>query len=114
MQGNYVEDEVKHLIQVALLCTLSSLMERPKISVVVRMLEGDGLAERWEEWQKEEMFWQEFVNILHQNNNWIIAQILFSAYREVSWSPTLYSDLDLYDDDYEFLGISKNTTRKAM
>ncbi|CAL5329646.1 unnamed protein product [Camellia sinensis] len=75
MQGNYVEDEVKQLIQVALLCTLSSLMERPKISVVVRMLEGDGLAERWEEWQKEEMFWQEFVNILHQNNNWIIAQV---------------------------------------
>ncbi|CAL5379613.1 unnamed protein product [Camellia sinensis] len=75
MQGNYVEDEVKQLIQVALLCTLSSLMERPKISVVVRMLEGDGLAERWEEWQKEEMFWQEFVNILHQNNDWIIAQV---------------------------------------
>ncbi|GMP39104.1 hypothetical protein CsSME_00010075 [Camellia sinensis var. sinensis] len=75
MQGNYVEDEVEELIQVALLCTLSSPMERPKMSEVVRMLEGDGLAERWEEWQKEEMFRQEFVNIHHQNNDWIIAQV---------------------------------------
>ncbi|GMP39096.1 hypothetical protein CsSME_00010069 [Camellia sinensis var. sinensis] len=66
MQGNYVEDEVEQLIQVALLCTLSSPMERPKMLEVVRMLEGDGLEERWEEWQKEE--------IHHQNNNWIIAQ----------------------------------------
>ncbi|XP_028089490.1 BRASSINOSTEROID INSENSITIVE 1-associated receptor kinase 1-like isoform X3 [Camellia sinensis] len=75
MEGNYVEDEVEELIQVALLCTLSSPMERPKMSEVVRMLEGDGLAERWEEWQKEEMFRQEFVNIHHQNNDWIIAQV---------------------------------------
>ncbi|CAL5329640.1 unnamed protein product [Camellia sinensis] len=69
MQGNYAEDEVEQLIQVALLCTLSSPMERPKMSEVVKMLEGNGLAERWEEWQKEEMFQQEFVNIYHQNNN---------------------------------------------
>ncbi|CAL5377758.1 unnamed protein product [Camellia sinensis] len=75
MQGNYVEDEVEQLIQVALLCTLNSPMERPKMSEVVRMLEGDGLAKKWEEWQKEEMFRQEFVNIHHQNNDWIIAQV---------------------------------------
>ncbi|CAL5329644.1 unnamed protein product [Camellia sinensis] len=66
MQGNYVEDQVEQLIQVALLCTLSSPMERPQMSEVVRMLEGDGLEERWEEWQEEE--------IHPQNNNWIIAQ----------------------------------------
>ncbi|CAL5379603.1 unnamed protein product [Camellia sinensis] len=72
MQGNYAEDEVEQLIQVALLCTLSSPMERPKMSEVVKMLEGNGLAERWEEWQKEEMFQQEFVNIYHQNNNFNI------------------------------------------
>ncbi|CAL5379615.1 unnamed protein product [Camellia sinensis] len=75
MQGNCVEDEVEQLIQVALLCTLNSPMERPKMSEVVRMLEGDGLAKKWEEWQKEEMFRQEFVNIHHQNNDWIIAQV---------------------------------------
>ncbi|THG21163.1 hypothetical protein TEA_011497 [Camellia sinensis var. sinensis] len=45
MEGNCVEDEVEQLIQVALFFTLSSPMERPKISEVVRMLEGDGLVE---------------------------------------------------------------------
>lgn len=43
------------MIQVALLCTQASPLERPKMSDVVRMLEGDGLAERWEEWQKVEV-----------------------------------------------------------
>ncbi|CAL5377894.1 unnamed protein product [Camellia sinensis] len=46
MQGNCVEDEVEQLIQMALFFTLSSPMERPKISEVVRMLEGYGLVER--------------------------------------------------------------------
>ncbi|KAL3515563.1 hypothetical protein ACH5RR_022465 [Cinchona calisaya] len=73
LQGNYVEDEVEQLIQVALLCTQSSPTERPKMSEVVRMLEGDGLAERWEEWQKEEMFRQEFNHIHHPTTDWIIA-----------------------------------------
>jgi len=73
LEGNYVDDEVEQLIQVALLCTQGTAMERPKMSEVVRMLEGDGLAERWEEWQKEEIFRQEFNHIHHQNNDWIIA-----------------------------------------
>lgn len=60
MQGNYIDAEIEQLIKIALLCTQSSPVERPKMSEVVRMLEGDGLAERWEEWQKEEMFRQEF------------------------------------------------------
>uniref|UniRef100_A0A2P2MS14 non-specific serine/threonine protein kinase n=1 Tax=Rhizophora mucronata TaxID=61149 RepID=A0A2P2MS14_RHIMU len=73
MQGNYIEDEVEQLIQVALLCTQSSPLDRPKMSDVVRMLEGDGLTERWEEWQKEEMFRQEFnYTHHHPNTNWII------------------------------------------
>ncbi|XP_073151992.1 BRASSINOSTEROID INSENSITIVE 1-associated receptor kinase 1-like isoform X2 [Henckelia pumila] len=70
--GNYVEEEVEELIQVALLCTQSSPSERPKMSEVVRMLEGDGLAERWEEWHKEEMFRQEFNRMHHPNTYWII------------------------------------------
>uniref|UniRef100_A0A5B6ZM96 non-specific serine/threonine protein kinase n=2 Tax=Davidia involucrata TaxID=16924 RepID=A0A5B6ZM96_DAVIN len=73
MQGNYVDEEVEQLIQVALLCTCGSPMERPKMSDVVRMLEGDGLAERWEEWQKEEMFRQELNHTHHPNTEWIIA-----------------------------------------
>ena len=75
LQGNNIDEEVEQLIQVALLCTQGTPMERPKMSEVVRMLEGDGLAERWEEWQKEEMFRQEFnhTHQYHPNGNWIIA-----------------------------------------
>ncbi|KAI9199064.1 hypothetical protein LWI28_026706 [Acer negundo] len=56
LQGNYIGEEVEELIEVALLCTQNTAMEWPKMSKVVRMLEGDGLSERWEEWQKEEIF----------------------------------------------------------
>ncbi|CAF2147215.1 BRASSINOSTEROID INSENSITIVE 1-associated receptor kinase 1 [Brassica rapa] len=75
LQGNYIDEEVEQLIQVALLCTQSSPMERPKMSEVVRMLEGDGLAERWEEWQKEEMFRQDFSyqNYNQPNTAWLIG-----------------------------------------
>ncbi|KAK8561392.1 hypothetical protein V6N12_048464 [Hibiscus sabdariffa] len=73
LQGNYIDHEVEQLIQVALLCTQGTPMERPKMAEVVRMLEGDGLAERWEEWQKEEMFRQEFTHNHHPNADWIIA-----------------------------------------
>ncbi|KAM5574783.1 hypothetical protein ABKV19_013964 [Rosa sericea] len=72
LQGDYIDEEVEQLIQVALLCTSGSPGERPKMSEVVRMLEGDGLAERWEEWQKEEMFRQDFNPIHHPSTNWII------------------------------------------
>ncbi|XP_009379688.1 BRASSINOSTEROID INSENSITIVE 1-associated receptor kinase 1-like [Pyrus x bretschneideri] len=72
LNGNYVEDQVEQLIQVALLCTQGTPGDRPKMSEVVRMLEGDGLAERWEEWQKEEVFRQDFNPIHHPNSNWII------------------------------------------
>ncbi|CAH8350542.1 unnamed protein product [Eruca vesicaria subsp. sativa] len=75
LQGNYIDEEVEKLIQVALLCTQSSPMERPKMSEVVRMLEGDGLAERWEEWQKEEVFRQDFnyQNYNQPNTSWLIG-----------------------------------------
>ncbi|XVF67167.1 hypothetical protein PTKIN_Ptkin10aG0098800 [Pterospermum kingtungense] len=73
LEGNFIEEEVEQLIQVALLCTQGSPMERPKMSEVVRMLEGDGLAERWEEWQKEDMVRQESNHTNNLNGNWIIA-----------------------------------------
>ncbi|RZC60421.1 hypothetical protein C5167_022170 [Papaver somniferum] len=56
---NYVSEEVEMMIQVALLCTQGSPEERPTMSEVVRMLEGEGLAERWEEWQQVEVNRQE-------------------------------------------------------
>ncbi|XP_054807602.1 probable LRR receptor-like serine/threonine-protein kinase At2g23950 isoform X1 [Prosopis cineraria] len=39
--------EVGEMLQVALLCTQYLPAHRPKMSEVVRMLEGDGLAEKW-------------------------------------------------------------------
>ncbi|KAL9329141.1 hypothetical protein ACSQ67_004144 [Phaseolus vulgaris] len=61
LEGSYEEEEAEELIQVALLCTQSSPLERPKMSEVVRMLEGEGLAEKWEKWwQKEDTIQQKF------------------------------------------------------
>jgi hypothetical protein len=43
-----------YMVQVALLCSQTSPSERPKMSDVVRMLEGEGLVERWEKWWEAE------------------------------------------------------------
>ncbi|PKI74959.1 hypothetical protein CRG98_004731 [Punica granatum] len=69
IQGKYVEEEVEQLIQVALLCTQLNANERPKMSKVVGMLEGEGLAERWKEWQKEEML--QASNKQNQQNTYL-------------------------------------------
>ncbi|CAN8256138.1 unnamed protein product [Cochlearia groenlandica] len=45
---SYDEIELDEMVRVALLCTQYLPGDRPKMSEVVRMLEGDGLAERWE------------------------------------------------------------------
>ncbi|XP_060191929.1 protein NSP-INTERACTING KINASE 1-like isoform X1 [Lycium barbarum] len=49
---NYDQIELEEMVQVALLCTQYFPGNRPKMSEIVRMLEGDGLAERWEASQK--------------------------------------------------------------
>ncbi|XVF67172.1 hypothetical protein PTKIN_Ptkin10aG0099300 [Pterospermum kingtungense] len=72
LKGDYREEEVEQLIQVALLCTQGSPMKRPKMSEVARMLEGHELAGgRWEEWQTGDLFCPQFSRNL--NANWIIA-----------------------------------------
>ncbi|KAJ9562164.1 hypothetical protein OSB04_007324 [Centaurea solstitialis] len=48
LTNNYDRMELEELVKVALLCTQYLPGHRPKMSEVVRMLEGDGLAERWE------------------------------------------------------------------
>ncbi|CAH2051976.1 unnamed protein product [Thlaspi arvense] len=76
LEGNYVDKEVEQLIQMALLCTKISSLERPKMFEVVRMLEGDSLAEKWEEWQKEEMLTQDFnyQTYTQADINWLIPE----------------------------------------
>ncbi|GER27792.1 leucine-rich repeat protein kinase family protein [Striga asiatica] len=44
---NYDEIDVSEMLQVAILCTQYLPAHRPKMCEVVRMLEGDGLAEKW-------------------------------------------------------------------
>ncbi|KAL6572817.1 histidine kinase osmosensor [Orobanche hederae] len=52
LKNNYDNIELEEIVQVALLCTQYLPGTRPKMSEVVRMLEGDGLAERWEASQR--------------------------------------------------------------
>lgn len=47
LDNNYDQIELGEMLQVALLCTQYLPAHRPKMSDVVRMLEGEGLAEKW-------------------------------------------------------------------
>lgn len=50
--NNYDVIELEEIVRVALLCTQYVPRHRPKMSEVVRMLEGDGVAEKWEASQR--------------------------------------------------------------
>ncbi|PSS26878.1 Protein NSP-INTERACTING KINASE 3 like [Actinidia chinensis var. chinensis] len=54
LKGNFDRVELEEMVQVALLCTQFNPSHRPKMSEVLRMLEGDGLAEKWEASQNVE------------------------------------------------------------
>ena len=54
LRGNFDLDELEEMVQVALLCTQFNPSYRPKMSEVLKMLEGDGLAETWEASQRIE------------------------------------------------------------
>ncbi|XP_019459678.1 PREDICTED: probable LRR receptor-like serine/threonine-protein kinase At5g10290 [Lupinus angustifolius] len=67
---NYNMQEVEMMIQVALLCTQGTPEDRPLMSEVVRMLEGEGLAERWEEWQHVEVNRRQEYERLKRRFDW--------------------------------------------
>ncbi|AES96149.1 putative protein kinase RLK-Pelle-LRR-II family [Medicago truncatula] len=54
LKGNFDIVELGEMVQVALLCTQFNPSHRPKMSEVLKMLEGDGLAEKWEASQRIE------------------------------------------------------------
>ncbi|XP_057529620.1 protein NSP-INTERACTING KINASE 3 isoform X2 [Amaranthus tricolor] len=54
LKNNYDRMELAEMAQVALLCTQFNPSHRPKMSEVLRMLEGDGLADKWEASQRNE------------------------------------------------------------
>ncbi|CAM8922810.1 unnamed protein product [Rhodiola kirilowii] len=63
-------EEVEMMVQVALLCTQASPEDRPAMSSVVRMLEGEGLAELWEEWQNVEVTRRHQYERLQRRFDW--------------------------------------------
>ncbi|KAK7311122.1 hypothetical protein RJT34_09044 [Clitoria ternatea] len=70
LNKNYNLEDVEMIIQIALLCTQTSPEDRPVMSEVVRMLEGEGLAERWEEWQHTEVTTRQDFERLQRRLNW--------------------------------------------
>ncbi|XP_020588408.1 probable LRR receptor-like serine/threonine-protein kinase At5g10290 isoform X2 [Phalaenopsis equestris] len=70
LNKNYNAEEVEKMIQVALLCTQATPEDRPTMSEVVRMLEGEGLAERWEEWQQVEVTRRQEYERLQRRFDW--------------------------------------------
>ncbi|KAJ9536848.1 hypothetical protein OSB04_029581 [Centaurea solstitialis] len=63
----YDAKEVETMLQVAMLCTQGSPEERPKMGEIIHMLRGQGLAERWAEWEQiEEVKNEEFSRLSHQ------------------------------------------------
>ncbi|WVZ08207.1 hypothetical protein V8G54_021553 [Vigna mungo] len=70
LKKNYIIGEVEMIVQIALLCTQASPEDRPAMSEVVRMLEGEGLAERWEEWQHVEVATRQDYERLQRRMNW--------------------------------------------
>ncbi|XP_024973644.1 probable LRR receptor-like serine/threonine-protein kinase At5g10290 [Cynara cardunculus var. scolymus] len=70
LNKKYNMQEVEMMIKVALLCTQGSPEERPAMSEVVRMLEGEGLAERWEEWQNVEVTRRQEYDRLQRRFDW--------------------------------------------
>ncbi|KAL9332708.1 hypothetical protein ACSQ67_002318 [Phaseolus vulgaris] len=70
LMKNYIIGEVEMIVQIALLCTQGSPEDRPAMSEVVRMLEGEGLAERWEEWQHVQVATRQDYERLQRRMNW--------------------------------------------
>ncbi|KAL5556116.1 hypothetical protein UlMin_038352 [Ulmus minor] len=70
LKSDYDIQQVEMMIQVALLCTQQSPEDRPAMSDVVRMLEGEGLAERWEEWQHVEVTRRQEYERLQRRFDW--------------------------------------------
>jgi hypothetical protein len=49
LSSNYDSAELEEMVQIALLYTMYRPYHRPKMSEIVKMLEGgDGVAEKWE------------------------------------------------------------------
>ncbi|KAJ6292119.1 hypothetical protein OIU76_024098 [Salix suchowensis] len=66
----YDRKEVETIVQVALLCTNSSPEGRPKITEVVKMLQGIGLAEKWAKWEQLEDAMKQDLSLMSRQYIW--------------------------------------------
>ncbi|KAG9451066.1 hypothetical protein H6P81_011031 [Aristolochia fimbriata] len=71
LNQDYDPKEVEMMVQVALLCTQSSPEDRPKMTEVVSMLQGVGLAERWIEWEQLEVIRNQEYSAMTQHLDWV-------------------------------------------
>ncbi|OVA20749.1 Protein kinase domain [Macleaya cordata] len=55
LKNNFDGAELEEMVKVALLCTQFDPSHRPKMSEIVRMLEGDGLTEKWDASQSQKI-----------------------------------------------------------
>ncbi|KAF3628970.1 Protein NSP-INTERACTING KINASE 2 [Capsicum annuum] len=91
MKNEYDRIELEEMIQIALLCTQYHPSYRPKMSVVVRMLEGDGLAEKWEASQRaNQQNAAEPTNLPLQKDTLISLMILHCLYKQ--WNYLVQDD----------------------
>ncbi|CAN8326643.1 unnamed protein product [Cochlearia groenlandica] len=88
----YDKIEVGEMLQVALLCTQYLPAHRPKMSEVVLMLEGDGLAERWA--------------ASHNHSHFYHANISFKTISSLSTTSVSRLDPHCNDPAYQMFGSS--------
>jgi hypothetical protein len=48
LRSSYDSAELEEMVQIALLCAMYKRCHQPKMSEIVKMLEGDGVAKKWE------------------------------------------------------------------
>ncbi|KAF7838105.1 putative LRR receptor-like serine/threonine-protein kinase [Senna tora] len=87
--------EVGEMLQVALLCTQYLPAHRPKMSEVVRMLEGDGLAEKWAVSHNHGSL---SMNSLHSNSS--------SSGRPTTSSNSKHDDIIVHDRCSNMFGMA--------
>ncbi|XP_057969058.1 probable LRR receptor-like serine/threonine-protein kinase At2g23950 [Malania oleifera] len=101
--SNYDRIEVGEMLQVALLCTQYLPAHRPKMSEVVRMLEGDGLVEKWAASHCHDNLSMNFSHPTNNNNTTVRPTM---AYRhddnDHDHSSMLSKTMDEDEDDQSF------------
>ena len=70
--SQYSPSDIKGLLQVAVLCMQGAAAERPTMTECASMLQGEGLAERWEGWQADAVDIQvsDLLSVIKSDDIW--------------------------------------------